>query len=341
MLEPVTVIGAGTVVSYQLLSSARPLRAVSEENDGIIDVPAGPDWPESGVLRAPAAAAIDRERMLSELRSRRARALPLPSGLDVSSGRARLALRIATGRDLAEAEQTIRRSSYKDTDAKVARFNRRISLPISIALIRTPLTANQLSVILVAIGLYAAWLFSIGHYWTGVLGGFLSLAASVLDGCDGEIARLKYQESALGCWIETVGDYSYYIAIFIGLAIGAVRQTQWEIFYWFGATALAGMVLTFGLLIYLRSRLTAGQPERLHAIARARFKSEPTRWSRIIWRISFVATRAAMPYGIMAFSLVFALPAIVVLAAIGSNIYWVSLVLKLRHLLADEEAVVT
>ena len=166
-----------------------------------------------------------------------------------------------------------------------------------------------------------------------MLGGFLSLAASVLDGCDGEIARLKYQESALGCWIETVGDYSYYIAIFVGLTIGAVRQTRWEIFYWVGGTALAGTLLTFALLIYLRSRITAGQPEQLHAIAKARFKAEPTRWSRIIWRISFVATRAAMPYGIMAFALVYALPGIVVLAAIGANIYWISLVLKLRHLL--------
>ena len=45
-----------------------------------------------------------------------------------------------------------------------------------------------------------------------------------------------------------------------------------------------------------------------------------------------------MPYGIMAFALLYVLPAIVVLAAIGANVYWVSLVLKLRHLLADEEA---
>ena len=88
---------------------------------------------------------------------------------------------------------------------------------------------------LVAVGFYSAWLFSLGHYWTGVLGAFLSLAASVLDGCDGEIARLKYQESALGCWIETFGDYSYYIAIFIGLTVGAVRaDARREIFYWLG-----------------------------------------------------------------------------------------------------------
>jgi phosphatidylglycerophosphate synthase len=257
----------------------------------------------------------------------------------VSFGRGRLALRIATEDDLPPAEQTIRRSSYKDTDNTLARANRSMSLPISIALIRTPLTANQLSVALVAVGFYSAWLFSTGHYVAGVLGGFLSLAASVLDGCDGEIARLKYQESALGCWIETFGDYSYYIAIFIGLTIGAVHKTGWQGFYWLGAVALAGTLIAFALLIYLRNRITDGQPEKLHSIARERFKTEPTRWSRLIWRISFVATRSAMPYGIFALSLLNLLPLVVVLAAIGSNTYWISLVLKLRHLLGDEELV--
>jgi phosphatidylglycerophosphate synthase len=192
-------------------------------------------------------------------------------------------------------------------------------------------------VILVGIGLYSAWLFSIGHYWTGVLGAFLSLAASVLDGCDGEIARLKYQESALGCWIETVGDYSYYIAIFIGLTIGSVRATGWHAFYWLGAAALSGTLVSFALLIYLRSRITGGQPDKLHAIARDRFRAEETWWSGIIWRLSFVATRSAMPYGIMALSLVGGLPLVVVLAAIGANTYWISLVLKLRHLLGSED----
>jgi hypothetical protein len=46
-----------------------------------------------------------------------------------------------------------------------------------------------------------------------------------------------------------------------------------------------------------------------------------------------------MPYGIMAFSVVYALPGIVVLAAIGANVYWMSLVMKMRHLLGSSEAV--
>ena len=279
--DSVTIVGAGTVISPSLLARAREIPA---ETGYTIDVAAGPEWPASGVIRMTAGDAIDRELVEDEVAERRTRALPLPSGVEVSNGRGMLAVRIADPAQLVEAEATIRRASYKDTDAKIARFNRRISLPISMKLIPTPLTANQLSIILVAIGFYSAWLFSLGHYWTGVLAAFLSLAASVLDGCDGEIARLKYQESALGCWIETFGDYSYYLAIFAGLTIGAVRQTHWDVFYWLGGIALAGTLLSFGLLIFLRARITGGRPEKLHAVASERFKSAPTFWSRAIWR---------------------------------------------------------
>ena len=335
-ITSMTVVGAGTVVSPALLAAALRVAAAANE---FRDVAAGQRWPESGVLRVSVFAARDVRRVSAALRLRRQRALPLPDGAEVANGNALLALRITQPEHLPAAEATIRRSSYKQTDAKVARFNRRISLPVSVALMRTSLSANQLSVMLVALGFYSAWLFSIGRYGAGVLGAFVSLAASVLDGCDGEIARLKYQESALGCWIETFGDYSYYIAIFVGLTIGAVRRTQEEIFYWLGGAALFGAIVTIVLLVYLRSRITSGQPDRLHAVARDRFRAEPTRWSRLVWRLQFVATRSAMPYGIMAFALINLLPGIVVLAALGANIYWICLVLKLRHLLTDEEIV--
>ena len=332
----VTAIGAGTVVSPALLSAATPIAPAA---GFAADVPAGTDWRVTGVLRIAAAEALDPRRLAAQLSEHQSRVATAPSGEDVSEGRAKLALQLRTAEDLRAAEAVIRRSSYKDTDNTLAQFNRRMSLPISIALIRTPLTANQLSVALVGIGFYSAWLFSLGRYWTGMLAAFLSLAASVLDGCDGEIARLKYQESALGCWIETFGDYSYYIAIFVGLTIGAVRQTGIEEFYWIGALALAGTLLSFAFLIFLRSRITAGRPERLHSIARDRFTADPSLWSRIIWRLSFTATRSAMPYGIFAFSLVNGLPAIVVLAAIGANVYWISLVVKLKALMGGDEAV--
>ena len=115
-----------------------------------------------------------------------------------------------------------------------------------------------------------------------------------------------------------------------------MRRTGWEAFYWIGLVALAGTVVTFGLLIYLRARITAGQPTRLHAVAKTRFKADPSFWTKLIWRVSFVCTRAAMPYGIMVLAIVNALPLVVILAAIGANIYWISLVAKLRDLLRDD-----
>jgi hypothetical protein len=92
------------------------------------------------------------------------------------------------------------------------------------------------------------------------------------------------------------------------------------------------------MLIFLRNRITAGQPEKLHAIARDRFQADRSWLARATWRVSFVATRAAMPYGIFAFALLGILPGIVALAALGANIYWISLAVKLRALLGDQEA---
>ena len=105
--------------------------------DDVRDVPAGPDWPESGVLaltrgdrRRSARVAVASSR--APARSRAAAAVRRGCRRRAAPG-SRCAS--TTPADLADAEQTIRRSSYKDTDAKIARFNRRISLPISVALI--------------------------------------------------------------------------------------------------------------------------------------------------------------------------------------------------------------
>jgi phosphatidylglycerophosphate synthase len=329
----VTIVGGGAIVSPDLLKAALRVRS-SDATPA--DVAAGPEYPVSGVLRARAARAADPETVRAWLGDRVG--VELPDGADVSEGRAMLAVRVAGAADAARADAVVRRSVYKPTDAQLARFNRRLSLPISLAFLPTPVTANMISVALVAMGFYAAWLFSRGSYLTGVAAAALSLAASILDGCDGEIARLRHQESAFGCWLETFGDYSYYIAIFAGLTVGAVRQTGWRAFYWIGSLALAGTLLSFAILIYLRRAITGGRPDRLHSVAKARYQTNSSPWSRLIWRVSFVATRAAMPYGILAFALAGLLPAIVVLAAIGANIYWVSLVSRLGDLLGERLA---
>ena len=333
--EPVAALGAGSIVAPAILADA----AARPAAPGVaMDVAAGDAWPISGLLRVTRDEAAHLAALTAALHARIVDAAPRPSGDDVSWGRARLALRARNEAELAEAERSIRASVIKPTDNKVARWNRGISLPVSIALIRTPLTANQFSIALVAVGLYSGWLYSLGTYGSMVLASILGLAASVADGCDGEIARLKYQESALGCWIETVGDYSYYIAIFIGMSVGVARWTHVPVFFWIGMVAIAGTLVTFALLIYLRSAITAGQPDKLHAIGKERFNADPSFWTRAVWSVSLVATRSFMPYFILALAILGLMPLIVLLAAVGANIYWMSLVAKMRALMGGGAA---
>jgi phosphatidylglycerophosphate synthase len=235
---------------------------------------------------------------------------------------------------LAADERALRRSIVKPTDGRVARVNRRLSIPVSVFLIRwLRLGPNAMSLFVLALGLLAGWLFARGDYASGVAAAAISLAAGILDGCDGELARLQYRQSAFGCWLDTLGDYAYYVTTFVGLTIGVVRATGHAAYGWIGAVLLAGMGLTFVLLIVLRHRLTRGRPELLHATAKAHFEAG-NRWARLAVRLAISATRATMPYGILVFAVIGQLPIVLGLAAVGANVYWISLAIELRRLLA-------
>jgi hypothetical protein len=237
--------------------------------------------------------------------------------------------------ELDAAERRLRASIFKPTDGRLASLNRRLSIPISVLLIRlTRMNANVMSVLIIALGFWSGWLFSRGDYLNGVLAALVSWAASVLDGCDGELARLQYTESAFGCWVDTIGDYTYYIAIFTGLTVGTVRATGWNGFWWIGAALAVGMFLTFGLLILLRGRITAGRPEQLNTNAKAHFYRSGGGWRWLVAKLSTCATRATMPYGIVVLAVANLLPVVLIIGALSAHIYWISLAIELRRLLA-------
>jgi FKBP-type peptidyl-prolyl cis-trans isomerase FkpA len=252
----------------------------------------------------------------------------------------RPALSVQRQEDLPAAELALRRAMFKPTDGVLARFNRRLSLPLSVLLVRTPITANQISVFIVCLGFWAAWLFSRGTYLSCLVAAMISLAASILDGCDGEVARLKYQESAFGCWLETIGDYTYYFAIFIGITVGSVRSTGEPLFYELGFAAVGGFIITACLLLLLRQRMTAAQPERFGLASKAQFVGDGAGWARFLAWLSVCATRAVMPYGILMLALVGLTPAVIVLAAVGANVYWVALMTRFRMLVTVPARVV-
>jgi phosphatidylglycerophosphate synthase len=118
------------------------------------------------------------------------------------------------------------RADTAATDGPLAhRIDRHVSLRVSRWLARrTRVRPNQVTLFGTSIGLLAAAAFSVGTYWGGVAGALLFLCATILDGCDGEVARLTFSESAFGQKFDVITDNIVHVAIFIGLALGMYHQ---------------------------------------------------------------------------------------------------------------------
>ncbi len=109
---------------------------------------------------------------------------------------------------LSGAEQTLlKRLRDKPNDGPVARYlNRPLSVRMSRYLVQRDVTPNQISLFSFLCSVLAAGLFMLGGYFFLIVGGVLAQFASVIDGCDGEVARLKYQSSDVGGWYDAVLD---------------------------------------------------------------------------------------------------------------------------------------
>ncbi len=78
----------------------------------------------------------------------------------------------------------------------------------------TAITPNQISLFVIVVAIAAAFLFFYGFYFTAFLTAF---AATVLDGVDGKLARVKLMTSKVGK-LEHVFDYFYENAWYLCLA---------------------------------------------------------------------------------------------------------------------------
>jgi phosphatidylglycerophosphate synthase len=97
----------------------------------------------------------------------------------------------------------------KNTGGFIAqKINKRISMPISMVLVKTRIHPNYLTVLNMIIGLLSSVFLLFNSYWLTVLGGFLFQTASVMDGVDGEVAKLTLKVSKIGSWLDTISDNS-------------------------------------------------------------------------------------------------------------------------------------
>ena len=112
-----------------------------------------------------------------------------------------------------DVEESLATILGKPTDGFVSRhFNRKVSTLISRRLANTPVTPNQISVATMLVTCLASWWMASGDYLWLAIGGLLFQFASILDGCDGEVARLKQMDSTNGEWVDTLADKISYLS---------------------------------------------------------------------------------------------------------------------------------
>jgi hypothetical protein len=124
--------------------------------------------------------------------------------LDVSQ---RLWLQITEPLDtsVATAEAQLLRSLGREGDSMLVRMlDRRLSRALTKRLMRTSVTPNQITLSSAALGIMGAFFLAQPSQVWHVLGSLLFLCSTVMDGCDGEIARLTFQESAFGAKLDLI-----------------------------------------------------------------------------------------------------------------------------------------
>jgi phosphatidylglycerophosphate synthase len=166
---------------------------------------------------------------------------PSLSPLPPESGR----FEIATAGDLRGAERWLLAGLVKENEGFMSRHvERRLSLAVSRRLAATSCTPNAMTLVSVAVGLAGAAFFLSTRPAFEFAGALLFLLHSILDGCDGELARLKFSESRLGGILDFWGDNVVHSAVFAAIAVAWYRATGESWALPAGAAAIAGTLLS-------------------------------------------------------------------------------------------------
>jgi CDP-L-myo-inositol myo-inositolphosphotransferase len=153
---------------------------------------------------------------------------------------------IDTSQDLLKAKNyLLNNSNSKINDGQISKYiNRPISKWITSKIADYPLTPNQISIAVFFISVLSGLIISREGYFFLLLGALLAQLSSILDGCDGEIARLKLLKSKFGAWFDRVLDRYCDLFIFTGLTFHIYFIHNTLTVFFIGFIAVGGKIIS-------------------------------------------------------------------------------------------------
>lgn len=139
--------------------------------------------------------------------------------------------------------------------------DRRLSRVVSSRLARTRISPNQITFAGMTIGLMGAFFVSLPGYWAQVFGALLFVLCVVVDGVDGEVARLKLMETDFGHTLDIVTDNVVHVAVFAAIAIGLYHHTGNRLYIHALMFLLGGFAAAAVTVYYCILKRTPGEIE--------------------------------------------------------------------------------
>ncbi|MBI3547426.1 MAG: CDP-alcohol phosphatidyltransferase family protein [Elusimicrobia bacterium] len=208
-------------------------------------------WNGTEVGRYHLAASAWRER------SAEARAVELPSdGWTPVRGPA----------DVAPAERVLFGELWHDKDGYIARYDRVVSTALSRRLVPFSVTPSQITTASLAVGLLGAGLLAAGSYGLSVAGAACLWLSCILDGCDGEVARIKLQCSDKGASYDLLADHICHAATFAGIIANVVRRQPDHPWLWPAALFMTGVGACMTSVWWLVLRRPDSERKRLERV---------------------------------------------------------------------------
>jgi hypothetical protein len=169
---------------------------------------------------------------------------------------------VTSSAEIPTAERWLLRRSGKSRDGFVSRhLNRPVSCTVSRFLLKTSMTPNAWTFFITLFPVIGFLFLIHGTYAGFVIGAVLFNVHSILDGCDGEIARAKYLDSEKGPGIDAMGDLVSLLLFAIGLGVGLSRSPLPQ-------TGHRWMFLSEGVLTFLFLALRLGPDHVLDMLRR-------------------------------------------------------------------------
>jgi phosphatidylglycerophosphate synthase len=142
-------------------------------------------------------------------------------------------------------------------------YMRRVSAHVTRLLVPVPVTPNQLTVLMIVVGVLAAAVLAWPGLTTALTALVLVQVYLLLDCVDGELARWREVTGAAGVYLDRLGHHVVESAIVIGLGLRAAGGPGADASWWATGGAVAAVLVVLGKLesdLVAVARAGAGLP---------------------------------------------------------------------------------